>query len=51
MKYEFVSYPNVVHSFTVPEADSHKIEGMKYDKAADRRSWAATVDFLKEVLS
>ncbi len=39
VKYEFHAYPGVVHSFTVPQADSHKISGMKYDKAADEASW------------
>lgn len=38
-KYEFVAYPGVVHSFTVPEADKRNIAGMKYDKAADEDSW------------
>jgi dienelactone hydrolase len=38
-KYEFVSYPGVVHSFTVPDADKHGNPGMKYDKAADEDSW------------
>jgi dienelactone hydrolase len=39
VKYEFVAYPGVVHSFTVPDADKHMIEGMKYDKKADEDSW------------
>ena len=38
-KYEFVAYPGVKHSFTVPEADKHNIDGLKYDKAADEDSW------------
>lgn len=38
-KYDFVSYPGVVHSFTVPNADSRKIPGIKYDKHADDDSW------------
>jgi dienelactone hydrolase len=38
-KCEFVSYPGVVHSFTVPDADKHGNPGMKYDKAADEDSW------------
>jgi len=28
------------HSFTDPTADEHGIEGVRYDAAADRRSWA-----------
>lgn len=38
-KYEFVSYPGVVHSFTVPGADARNLNGMKYDKHADEDSW------------
>ena len=39
VKYEFVSYPGTVHSFTVPDADKHHIPGMKYNKSADEDSW------------
>jgi dienelactone hydrolase len=39
VKYEFVSYPGAVHSFTVPGADKHNLPGMKYDKSADEDSW------------
>ncbi len=39
VNYEFKGYPDVVHSFTVPEADKVNIKGMKYDKAADEDSW------------
>ena len=38
-KYDFVSYPGVVHSFSVPGADARNIPGMKYDKQADEDSW------------
>ena len=38
-KYDFVSYPGVVHSFTVPGADARNIPGMKYDQQADEDSW------------
>ena len=40
-KYEWVSYPGVVHSFTAPDADKVGNPGMKYDEAADKASWAA----------
>jgi dienelactone hydrolase len=43
VKYEFVSYPGAVHSFTVPDADKRNIPGMKYDKAADEDSWKRMV--------
>ena len=49
-KYEFVNYPGAVHSFTVPEADSHGIEGMKYNKDADEKSWDAMKKLFKEKL-
>jgi dienelactone hydrolase len=39
VKYEFVSYPGAVHSFTVPEADKVGNPGMKYNKGADEDSW------------
>lgn len=39
---DFHDYKGVVHSFTVKGADDKKIEGMKYDKEADEKSWAAT---------
>jgi dienelactone hydrolase len=47
-KYEFVSYPGVVHSFTVPGADSRNLPGMKYDKQADEDSWSRLTKLLKE---
>lgn len=37
--YQFVAYPGVVHSFTVPGADARNLLGMKYDKQADEDSW------------
>jgi dienelactone hydrolase len=39
VKYEFIAYPGVEHSFTVPGADKHGVKGLKYDKAADADSW------------
>ena len=46
VKYEFVSYPDTVHSFTVPGADKHNIAGMKYNKTADEDSWKRMVELL-----
>jgi len=48
VKYEFVSYPDTVHSFTVPGADKHHIAGMKYNKTADEDSWKRMVELLAE---
>jgi dienelactone hydrolase len=48
VKYEFVSYPGAVHSFTVPDADRHQNPGMKYNKAADEDSWKRMAELLAE---
>src|SRR5437899_720857 len=48
VKYEFVSYPDTVHSFTVPDADKHNIAGMKYNKSADEDSWKRMVALFAE---
>lgn len=45
---EMVYYGNARHSFTVKTADSHNIDGMKYDAAADQRSWNRLLALLKE---
>ncbi len=50
VKYEFVSYPDTVHSFTVPDADMHHIAGMKYNKSADEDSWKRMVALFTEKL-
>lgn len=50
VKYEFIAYPGVVHSFTVPGADKHNINGMKYDKAADEASWKRMREVFAEKL-
>ena len=44
---DFVSYPETRHSFTVPDADKHGIEGMRYNKQADEQSWQAMLKLLK----
>jgi len=49
-RYEFVSYPGARHSFTVPEADSHGIDVLKYNKAADEQSWADMLKLFKAKL-
>jgi dienelactone hydrolase len=45
---DFREYKGVVHSFTVKGADDRKIDGMKYDKDADEKSWAATTKLFEE---
>jgi dienelactone hydrolase len=46
--YEFVSYSGAVHSFTNPGADAHKMNGVKYDERADKRSWARMLALFEE---
>ena len=46
-KYEFISYAGARHSFTVPEADSHGLDGLKYNKEADEKSWADMLKLFK----
>jgi dienelactone hydrolase len=47
---DFVGYPNVVHSFTVPTADKVGNPGMKYDKAADEDSWKRMTALFRQEL-
>ncbi|HEV2295398.1 MAG TPA: dienelactone hydrolase family protein [Tepidisphaeraceae bacterium] len=47
--WQLVVYGNAVHSFTNPKADTFGIPGVKYNAAADRRSWEDMKDFLAEV--
>lgn len=42
------AYGNTVHAFTNPAADNPEM-GALYDASADRRSWAALLNFLDEV--
>ncbi len=49
--YQFISYGHAVHAFTNPAADKAGIDGVKYDAAADRRSWAAMTDLFNEKLA
>lgn len=50
-KYEFISYPGARHSFTVKEADSHGVDGLKYNKEADEKSWAELQKLLKSAFA
>ncbi len=49
--YEFASYAGAVHSFTNKGADAFNIPGVKYNAAADRRSWENMKSFLAERLA
>jgi dienelactone hydrolase len=48
--WELVKYSNAVHSFTIPDAGNDNSKGAAYNAEADKRSWEAMKDFLKEVL-
>lgn len=47
--YQFTAYSGAVHAFTQKEAGDDLTKGVAYNEAADRRSWAALMDFLDEV--
>lgn len=47
--YSIAAYGGAQHSFSNPNADSHKIPGIKYDEKADKRSWEAMKAFFAEL--
>lgn len=48
--YQLISYADSVHGFTNPGNKDSKIAGVGYNEKADKRSWAAMIQFLKELL-
>jgi len=44
-------YGGVGHCFTNPQVDGMAMPGVKYDAAADVRSWRSTLRLLEETLS
>jgi dienelactone hydrolase len=48
--WEMIYYANAVHSFTDKNAGTDNSKGAAYNEKADKRSWKALLDFLKEVL-
>jgi dienelactone hydrolase len=44
-----VIYGGAQHSFTNPSADQYGIKGIRYQKQADRRSWAHMKLFFEEL--
>jgi dienelactone hydrolase len=50
VKYTFENLPGAVHSFTSPDADKANNPGMKYDKAADEKSWKEMKALFKDTL-
>ena len=54
LDYQFISYSGAVHAFSNPEADKLGPENgipIRYNPAADRRSWRHMVDFLAEIFA
>ncbi|MEM7401355.1 MAG: dienelactone hydrolase family protein [Pseudomonadota bacterium] len=53
VQYEFISYPNVKHSFTNPEADEFNekfnLSAVKYDQHADEDSWNRMLKFFNQI--
>jgi len=49
--WQLVKYADSVHSFTNPDASKRGMNGVGYNEAADRRSWAAMQAFLKELFA
>lgn len=46
--YQMIYLGGAQHSFTVPDADKKGMKGIRYDAAADRRSWAAMTAIFNE---
>jgi len=49
--YQIVSYGHAVHAFTDRGSDALNIPGVKYNAAADARSWQAMRDFFNEIFA
>lgn len=48
--YTFIAYADAEHAFTNPAADDYGIEGVSYDRRADRRSWEHMQTFFNALL-
>jgi dienelactone hydrolase len=49
--WQMAIYGHAKHSFTNPHADEHNIEGIAYNKHADKRSWQAMQDLFAETFA
>lgn len=49
--WQMVYYSNAVHAFTHKDAGNDNSKGAAYNEKADKRSWIAMKDFLKEVFN
>ncbi len=50
-KFQVVSYPGVKHGFTNPEAGKAGMDALEYNAEADKKAWAAILEFFKDVFS
>ncbi|WP_395054356.1 dienelactone hydrolase family protein [Flavobacterium sp.] len=48
--WQMIYYANAVHAFTEKKAGNDNSKGAAYNENADKRSWKAMLQFLKEVL-
>lgn len=51
VKYKFINYPGARHGFTVPDADTKGLDGLRYNKAADEQSWAELKELFARTLT
>ena len=49
--WQMIAYGQAQHSFTNPGADAHGMNGVAYNEAADRRSWADMQQFFDELFA
>jgi dienelactone hydrolase len=49
LDWQMILYGGARHSFTNPDADKAGMEGLKYSKSADKRSWEHMKIFFKEI--
>jgi dienelactone hydrolase len=49
--YKVIHYEGAKHAFTNPNADKAGIEGVSYNQAADKKSWADMQAFFKEIFA
>ncbi len=47
--WQFIAYAGAVHAFTEKEAGNDPSTGVAYDAKADKRSWAYTLEFFKQI--
>jgi dienelactone hydrolase len=49
--WQFVNYGGALHAYTTWDVVTDLQKGVSYDERADRRSWLAMQEFLKEVFA